>query len=144
MRASASSPPPGRWPDLVLKRPDQFVAGAFLAAALMALGLYLAYQAYWGRGLVDIDQSEPQPIRFLVDVNEADWPELALLPNVGQQLARRIVEHRNSHGPFRDLDQLQDVRGIGPKTFESVKPYLMPIPDIEATAGEEAEDGSKS
>jgi competence protein ComEA len=145
MPASAPSPPQGRWPILTLKRSDQLLAGSLLAVGLALLGLYWAYQSLWGRGLIDIDRAEPREVQFLVDVNEADWPELTLLPNVGEQLAKRIVEYRDSNGGrFRDLDQLKDVRGIGPKTFDSVKPYLVPIPDIEATAGEATDDGRKS
>jgi competence protein ComEA len=123
---------------LILRRPDQLIAATILAAALAVLGLYWTYQALFGRGLIDIDRAEPQEIQFLVDLNEADWPELALLPNVGEQLAKRIVEFRRQQPSerFRDLDQLQDVRGIGPKTFDSVRPYLVPIPDVEATAGD--------
>jgi competence protein ComEA len=142
----ASKPPlPGRWPLLILKRTDQLLAGTVLAVGLALLGLYWAYQSLWGRGLIDIDDSQPQEIPFLVDINDAEWPELTLLPNVGEQLAKRIVDYRDTHGgKFRDLDQLKDVRGIGPKTFESVKPYLVPIPEVEATAGEGTSDGSKS
>ena len=144
MPAEPPQPPHRHGPILVLERSDQLVAGTILAAGLALLGLYWGYQSIWGRGLIDIDKSEPQEIQFLVDVNNADWPELALLPNVGEQLAKRIIEYRADHGPFRDLDQLKDVRGIGPKTFDSVRPYLVPIPDVEATAGEAAEDSSKS
>ena len=140
----APKPPPSRWPALILRQGDQFVAAAILAAALAVLGLYWTYQEFFGRGLIDVDHAQPREIQFLVDLNEADWPELALLPNVGEQLAKRIVEHRRINGPFRDLDQLQDIRGIGPKTFEGVRPYLMPIPDVEATAGEASARGEKS
>lgn len=136
MPAASPQPPHDRGPILVLKRRDQLVAGSFLMVGLVLLGLYWGYQSLWGRGLIDIDHTESQEIQFLTDINEADWPELALLPNVGERLAKRIVEYRDAHGPFRDLDQLKDVRGIGPKTFDSVKPYLVPIPDVEATAGE--------
>lgn len=143
--SDARPPPPSRCPALILRRSDQLVAAAILAAALAILGAYWIYQEFFGRGLIDIDQAEPQEIQFLVDVNQADWPELALLPDIGEQLARRIVEHRETNGPFRDLDQLKDVRGIGPKTFDGMRPYLVPIPEVEATAGDgTADDGRKS
>lgn len=129
---------------MILRRRDQLVAGSILVVALALLGLNWWYQAAFHRGLIEIDRAEPREIRFAVDINQADWPELALLPNIGEQLARRIVEHRTQHGPYRDLDQLKDVRGIGPKTFESLKPYLVPLPDVEATAGEAGEEGEKS
>lgn len=131
-------------PRMILRRRDQLVAGSILVVALVLMGLHWWYQAAFHRGLIDIDRAEPREIRFAVDINQADWPELALLPNIGEQLARRIVEHRAEHGRFRDLDQLKDVRGIGPKTFESVKHYLVPLPDVEATAGEAGVDESKA
>lgn len=130
-----------RW---ILRRRDQLLAAGVLAVALAALGLHWAYQATWGRGLIDIDRAEPREIQFAIDINQADWPELALLPDIGEGLARRIVEHRATHGPFRDLEQLQDVRGIGPKTMDSMRPYLVPIADMEATAGDDLSDGDKS
>src|SRR5262245_24003898 len=51
---------------------------------------------------------------FRVDVNRADRAELLQLPNCGETLARRILEHRQEHGPFRSLDDLRKVHGIGP------------------------------
>jgi competence protein ComEA len=60
---------------------------------------------------------------------------MALLPGIGEVLARRIVEDRRQRGPFRDLGELRRVRGIGPKTLEGMRPYLLPMPDLEATAG---------
>ena len=142
--SQAPQPAPSRWPALILRPSDQLVAAAILAAALAVLGLYWTYQQFFGRGLIDIDRAPPREILFLVDVNEADWPELALLPDVGEQLARRIVEYRAKHGPFRDLDQLKDVRGIGPKTFDGMRPYLLKLPDVEATAGEASSAGDDS
>ncbi|HZL86847.1 MAG TPA: helix-hairpin-helix domain-containing protein [Pirellulaceae bacterium] len=142
--SQAPQPAPSRWPALTLRPSDQFVAATILAAALAVLGFYWTYQQFFGRGLIDIDRAPPREILFLVDVNEADWPELALLPDVGEQLARRIVEYRAEHGPFRDLDQLKDVRGIGPKTFDGMRPYLLKLPDVEATAGEASSAGDDS
>ena len=141
--------PPSKTPERqgaiwTLRRTDQLVAGTILAASLAVLGLYWIYEAQFGRGLIEIDRAQRQEIQFLVDVNQADWPELALLPNVGEQLAKRIVEHRQANGPFRDLDQLQDVRGIGPKTFDGIRPYLLPLPDVEATAESDGTKGNEA
>jgi len=56
------------------------------------------------------------------------------MPDIGEQLARRIVADRQQNGPFRDLADLRRVRGIGPKTLEGMRPYLLPVPDLETTA----------
>ena len=63
------------------------------------------------------------------------WFEFAELPDVGETLARRIVESRATAGPFKDQSDLRRVRGIGPLTLEKMKPYLMPLPDQEDVAG---------
>lgn len=55
-----------------------------------------------------------------IDVNSAESRELALLPGVGPVLANRIVENRVRLGPFRRVDDLGRVHGIGPKTLQQV------------------------
>ena len=79
-----------------------------------------------------------------MDLNEADWPELAQLPDIGETLARRIVESRNRDGPFLDHEDLQRVRGIGPRTLDRVRPYLRPMPEARAIAAGEASNGDQS
>ncbi|MGY1803854.1 ComEA family DNA-binding protein [Blastococcus sp. SYSU D00922] len=50
----------------------------------------------------------------LVDLNAAGVAELDALPGIGPVLAQRIVDHRESQGPFRSVEELDDVPGIGP------------------------------
>ena len=76
-----------------------------------------------------------------IDINAADAPALTLLPGIGPTLARRIVESRRAEGPFLDHDDLQRVRGIGPKTLEGMRPYLRPMPPADAVVGTEWEKG---
>jgi competence protein ComEA len=106
---------------------------------ILAVSLAVIVSSAWSRGcrqggVIDIDEAEPWEIGFLVDVNSADWPELSLLPNVGQVLAKRIVEFRQQHGPFASHDELRRVAGIGPKTLEGIRPYLLPIGEPGATS----------
>lgn len=107
----------------MLRRRDQAaVAGvALLALAAMAVAWWRAGGA---EGLVDIDQQPRRSLEFVVDVNTAPWPEIAQLPDVGETLARRIVESRQQHGPFHSAAELRRVSGIGPKTVERVEPFL--------------------
>ena len=135
MPTSRQSDETPRWPVLFLRRRDQAVAASLLAIALLAIALHWTWQASQRRRLLEIDRAEPNLAEFQVNINEADWPEFALMPGVGETLAKRIVDDREANGPFQDHSDLRRVRGIGPKTLDGIKPYLVPIPDAAATAG---------
>ncbi len=97
-------------------------AGVLIAAALLAgaCGLY----ALWRSGPpVDDRAADGPPIR--VNVNEADWPELSLVPGLGAVLSERITDYRTDHGPFASLDELTAVKGIGRITLDQLRPYLV-------------------
>lgn len=70
--------------------------------------------------------SAPPPaiVNGKVNINRATAAELELLPHIGPAMAKRIVEHRTLHGPFRSLMDLDRVRGIGPKTLEKLAPLI--------------------
>lgn len=57
----------------------------------------------------------------LVDVNTASAADLDALPGIGPSTAQAIVAHRDAHGPFRSVDDLLDVRGIGPSKLEQFR-----------------------
>ncbi|MFQ6133164.1 MAG: ComEA family DNA-binding protein [Armatimonadota bacterium] len=59
-----------------------------------------------------------------VSINHGTFEELQRLPGVGPEIARRIVEYRQSHGYFRSLEQLKEVSGIGDKKLEQMRPML--------------------
>jgi len=101
---------------------------AVLVAACLAI-MFLTWLASSGRRgeLVDIDAVESLQTTFQVDLNGAEWPELSQLPEVGETLAKRIVESREREGRFASPDDLSRVRGIGPKTLEKIQPYLRPM-----------------
>jgi competence protein ComEA len=61
----------------------------------------------------------------VVNINTANLEELQLLPRVGPALAGRIVEFRKANGPFRSVDELLAVKGIGESSFEKLEPYLV-------------------
>jgi competence protein ComEA len=57
----------------------------------------------------------------LVNINTATTAELETLPRIGPAMAQRIVEYREANGPFAAIEDVQDVPGIGPATFEGLK-----------------------
>ena len=130
-----SPAPPTREPHWLLRRTDQAAAASLVAAGLLAVVGWWVYRGGVGGRLVEIDHSPPQQAVYAVDVNSAAWPELAQVPGLGRSLAERIVNNREQDGPFADLDELRRVRGIGPRTLETLRPYLRPIPKRTAVAG---------
>ncbi len=66
----------------------------------------------------------PAPPAAPLDINEASTTQLEALPGVGPALARRIVEARARLGGFRTVEDLIDVRGIGPATLDRLKPLV--------------------
>jgi comEA protein len=60
----------------------------------------------------------------ILNLNTASLSQLQLLHGIGPKMAQRIVDYRHSHGPFTSSEQIMDVKGIGPKKFEKIKPYL--------------------
>jgi competence protein ComEA len=119
----------------VLRRADQAVVASLVGLALLGMGVYWVVQGGPRGELIEIDRAPSLTAKYLVDINKADWPEFAELPDVGETLARRIVESRRAVGEFRDQDDLRRVRGIGPRTLEKLKPYLLPMPGREEVAG---------
>lgn len=71
------------------------------------------------------------PVRM--NLNTASERLLQRLPGIGPALAGRIIAYRNQHGDFARPGHLVRVKGIGPKTFEKLEPYLF----IEEAGGEE-------
>ena len=98
-----------------------------MVTCLIGMSLYFANQAWINQGLVDIDQVPTVQAAHRIDINTAKWPEIVVLPGLGEKLARAIVAHRETIGPFDSLDAIQSVPGIGEKKLNQLRPYLLPI-----------------
>jgi len=67
----------------------------------------------------------PPPVAsHRVNLNTASASELELLPGIGPALAARIIEYRRTNGAFRNVDGLDEVKGIGPRTLEKLRPLV--------------------
>lgn len=107
-----------------LRREDQIALAGLAFVLFLAITFSVSWFAFSANGLVNLDRLPEHEARFLVDVNNADWTELAALPNIGETMARRIVEYRRANGPFESLESLAAVKGIGTQTIQSIQPYI--------------------
>ena len=63
-----------------------------------------------------------------IDVNKASEEELELIPGVGPAMAQRIITWREENGRFERVEDLLNIRGIGVKTLEKLRPYVVVHP----------------
>jgi len=106
-----------------------------LAAILIGVTVLLGVRYSFNRSQI----ANPQPttgaraaeLMDRVDPNTAEWHDLAALPQIGPAVARRIVEEREAFAaanpgvlPYRTLEDLSRVKGVGPATLEALEPYL--------------------
>ncbi len=59
-----------------------------------------------------------------ININSADVYELARLPGIGPRIAERIYNYRKNVGKFKTFEELLNIKGIGPKKLEKIKPYI--------------------
>lgn len=59
-----------------------------------------------------------------VNINSANQTELETLPGIGPSLAGRIIEYRESNGKFQQIEDIQNVKGIGDSKYSNIKEYI--------------------
>jgi competence protein ComEA len=99
-------------------RRSQAVLWAFVAL----LVVLLAVRGYGPR--LNARPTDRARVAHGMDLNSADVSQLEQVPGLGPKTARAIAEHRDAHGPFASVENLLDVRGVGPVTFEKVRDQL--------------------
>ena len=103
------------------------LALACLGLLLFALLTYRAYAPGFGAR-----PTTRTTIAHRVDLNTAERAELLQVPGVGPGLADAILAYRHEHGRFATVDDLNAVRGVGDRTLEKLRPWVV--------AGERASD----
>lgn len=76
---------------------------------------------------VDIDVSEETAVTEggeLVNINNADVTALDTLPGIGPSTAEKIVEYRETNGPFAAVDEIMSVSGIGPAKYSQIEAFI--------------------
>lgn len=61
----------------------------------------------------------------IININTAEKEDLMLLEGVGPSLAGRIIVYRDKHGSFQTIEDIMNVKGIGPKKFDKIKNLIV-------------------
>jgi len=59
-----------------------------------------------------------------ININTASASELDTLPGIGTTYAQRIIDYRNANGGFKSIEEIENVKGIGPVTFDKLKDQI--------------------
>ncbi len=90
-----------------------------LALCTFALAARAQAQGVPAHAPADVEQVHPR-----VDLNQADEAALLALPGIGEARARAILAYRSSHGGFRSLSQLLQVKGVGRALLKRLRPLV--------------------
>jgi competence ComEA-like helix-hairpin-helix protein len=61
----------------------------------------------------------------VININTATEDQLAMLPLISKDLARNIINYRNSNGPFNSIDELRKVKGMNRVKLDDLRPWLV-------------------
>lgn len=98
-----------------------FLATTLFIGTLVKLGMD---HHWWLPETEIVSTLKPEDIKVKLDVNNAPWYELVLLPKLGEVKAKAIVAYREKYGSFRSIDELSKVKGINTSVLESIREHI--------------------
>ena len=113
-----------------------FVTG-MLVAALVSVGPSAWAQSEKAAAAPKARTTASATATAPVNLNAASVAQLQTLPGVGASTAQRILEHRQKNGPFKKIEELMNVKGIGEKSFLKLKPLITVAAEKADRAGEQ-------
>src|SRR2546430_9697950 len=103
---------------------------SIVAAALLVAAQTHAAAAQQKAG----GRASAKPSAGIVNINTAPATDLESLPGIGAKTAERIVEYRQKNGPFKKIEELMNVRGVGEKNFLKLKSQITVAARAESAA----------
>lgn len=104
-------------------RGDRFFL-TFGCAVIFVL-LLLRWHQLTGGNIQSVEFTSDDAYEFRVDINSATWVEWSQIDGIGPKTARAIVADREANGPFKSIDEIQRVKGIGPATVRRIRPFVI-------------------
>ena len=100
----------------------EMIATYFLLTSLIiGIGVKYTIDQHWWLPGTEVVDTDPESIKLKIDLNNAEWYELIILPGIGETRAKAIVEYRKDKGPIQAIEQLGEVEGIGVETVKKIR-----------------------
>jgi competence protein ComEA len=109
---------------LALSRSDRRFLAVSGGIILLLMGVYLVQSRRHQPDGLQVVHTPENELALRLDINTATWVEWMQMEGIGEALARNIVADRETHGPFRSVDDVSRVRGIGDAKMVKIRPYL--------------------
>ncbi|UTG99237.1 helix-hairpin-helix domain-containing protein [Macrococcoides canis] len=81
---------------------------------------YTLYQSAGGLSASDSGGA----VQNKININQAEQSELEEIPGIGPKKAQDIIKYRTDNGGFKSIEEIKEIRGVGDKTYESLKDYI--------------------
>ncbi len=107
---------------------------AFVVVSLLAASPYAAAAQSPSSARSSAKASPSTRSTAVVNINTASASDLEGLPGIGAKTAARIVDYRQKNGPFKKIEELMNVQGIGEKNFLKLKAQVSVAGKSEGTA----------
>lgn len=107
---------------LNLTRQEKSVLLVIIFAALVGMGISFLFKTVPTAGKIYAQAKFNKPSK--ININTADKQLLVTLPGIGPKTAKKIIGWRLKNGKFSDISQLKQIKGIGDKKLERIKPFL--------------------
>jgi competence protein ComEA len=91
---------------------------------IIASGSRVEVKPDGGYGVSTMSGAQLLTLGLPIDLNQATSEDLDAIPGLGPALAQRIIDYRKAHGPFKKIEELREISGVGPQNLEKLKPYL--------------------
>jgi comEA protein len=109
------------------KRLEDYAMRRFMLIVVLLMGLASVVSAQTAAATKSQKAKTTKTVVGLVtpvNLNTATAAQIDALPGVGAATAQRIVEYRQKNGPFKKIEELMNVKGIGEKSFLKLKPLI--------------------
>ena len=104
-------------------RKYRWMSGLIIIISIFALSITLTFAQGASKG--DAGKAAATQVASKININKATVEQLMEIKGIGESYAKRIVEYRDKNGPFKNIEDITKVQGIGSKTFDKIKDLIM-------------------